>query len=99
MALAAAPAPAAAVVVCWQSAATPTPEGPGALLTRTAALHPGLLQLRIAAAIRRDDEKENSKFPEVPAFPSTRLAAVALQLATGEQKDSVVRVGPQQLQV
>ncbi len=62
------------------------------------ALHP--LQLRIASIIRRDEEAEHPLFPGTPAAPVSKLAAVALDIAAGEElkRDGVVRVSQEDLE-
>lgn len=55
-------------------------------------------ELRICTVVRRDSEKENPTLPGMPAVPSSAVAALAVGLAAGQQRDQVVRATVEPLQ-
>lgn len=68
-----------------------------ALQTELLGKPPRVNELRIAALIRRDSLPENPGFPGAPATPASRVGAVVVGLATGAQRNQVVRVTQEQL--
>lgn len=86
--------------VCpWKEAAL-TAVTNGALYAAAVALQaelrgrpPRCNELRICTVVCRDGETENLLLPGVPAIPSSRVAAAAVGVAAGQQRDAVVRVG------
>lgn len=55
------------------------------------------VQLRIASIIRRDSEAQNEAFPGVPAAPASKVGALLAGIATGQQRDEVIRVSAEDL--
>ena len=62
-----------------------------ALRAELAGRAPRCNEIRIGVVVRRDEEAEHPLLPGRPALPCSRVAAVALGLAAGWQRDCLVR--------
>ena len=51
-----------------------------------------LLQLRIGGIVRKDSQAEHPAFPGQRAYPASRVAAAALDIAHGQRRGEVVRL-------
>lgn len=61
-----------------------------ALRAELAGRPPRCNEIRIGTVIRRDSQSEHPLLPGRPAVPSSRVAAVAVGLAAGWQRDQLV---------
>ena len=83
---------------CLPWARTPPSGALQPILPRTHCPPGPWMQLRIAALIRRDHEKDNPSWSGAPAFPSSKIGSIVVGIATGSEKDSVLRITPEQLE-